>query len=230
MKVTPNEQQICEGIGFETNVGQLLKAATGEPLYQLQGLDEATYSFQPVAGLASSVDENQASQIIKTLRVQLPQGYFAFNCGAGIHNFGKSEIALLKTNDPLDIVRFKGTNGGNYEVYNEDVIARLQKWQAHYGLQILGAAHDWVTIEFQNLPDDLSALAQEIYEFCPDTISQHFGCFGEMAESYEETGQDLPEHLAELIEGVDWSDHIAAGLEVLQRSLRKNKSLMLWWD
>lgn len=229
MKLTPDEQQICESIGFEIAVGQLLKEATGQPLYQLQGLDGATYSLQPVTGLASLVHENQASQITKTLSAQLPQGYLVFTCG-GIHNFGKSEIALLKTDDPLDIVRLKGTNGGNYEVYNEHVIARLQEWQTRYGLSILGAAHDWVTIEFVNLPDDLSALAQEIYDFCPDTISQHFGCFGEMVESYEEMGEDLPEHVAELIEGLDWDDHIAAGLEVLQRSLRKNKSLMLWWD
>ena len=227
MQLTSEEQQVCESIGFETSVGLSLKTATGQPINQLQGLDEATYSFQPVVGLASSVEEKEASRIVESLQSQLPDGYLAFVCG---RLFGKSEIALLNTSDPLDIVRLKGTNGGNYEIYNEHVIERLQEWQSRYGLKILGAAHDWVTIEFHNLPDDLSALAQEIYDFCPDTISQHFGCFGEMVESMEEMGQELPEETTELMEGLDWDDHIAAGLQVLQRHLRKNKSLMLWWD
>jgi hypothetical protein len=88
---------------------------------------------------------------------------------------------------------------------------------------------DAVTVYFKNLPDDLTLLAQEIYEFCPDTIDQHFGCLGDTIEILKDMGEEVSEEILELVEGVDLEDD-NYGLELLQRSLKKYKLLGLWWD
>jgi hypothetical protein len=36
-----------------------------------------------------------------------------------------------------------------------------------------------VAVKFKQLPADVGALAAEAYEFFPDVIDQHFGCFAE---------------------------------------------------
>jgi hypothetical protein len=129
----------------------------------------------------------------------------------------------------FDLVRQNQTDGANYDVSTEDIIRRLRDWQARCEFEVVGAERDSVTLRFSTLPEDLGAFAREIYEFCPDTIDQHFGCFEEMIDGLEEMGKDVPEDVQELIEGVDLSDE-GSGLELLRRSLARDKAIQLWWD
>lgn len=128
-----------------------------------------------------------------------------------------------------DQLKAKSTNGDNYEVSNEDVIARLEAWDAKYGIEIADIGHDRVTVTFTSLPEDTGALAEEIYEFCPDTVDQGFGCYDEMIEMAEEMGQELDPKILEFAEGVDFSDE-NYGVELLARSLKSEKKVALWWD
>lgn len=57
------------------------------------------------------------------------------------------------------------TNGMNYDITTEDVVAKLQQWHSQYGIEIREVARDTVTVIFKQLPEDLGPLAQEIYEF-----------------------------------------------------------------
>jgi hypothetical protein len=50
-----------------------------------------------------------------------------------------------------------------------------------------------------------------------------------MIEAMEEMGEDVPEGLSELVEGVDLEDE-NYGLELLKRSLERTKAVALWWD
>jgi hypothetical protein len=131
--------------------------------------------------------------------------------------------------DKFAELRKKNTNGANYDLDTEDVIERLQKWDAAYGVELSDVGHDRVAVKFKQLPADVGALAAEAYEFCPDVIDQHFGCFAEMIEAMEEMGEDVPEGLSELVEGVDLEDE-NYGLELLKRSLERTKAVALWWD
>ena len=127
-------------------------------------------------------------------------------------------------------LRDAGTNGANYDLDANQIIARLQTWDAKYGVTLSDVTHDAVTVTFNAIPvDDVASLAAEIYEFCPDTIDQHFGCFAEMIEMADETGEELPPELLELTVGVDFEDD-QYGLELLQRSLAKHRQVALWWD
>ena len=129
----------------------------------------------------------------------------------------------------IDELKSKQTNGGNYDVYTEDIIAKLKGWDAEHGIETSDIDHDAVTVTFKTVPDDTRPLADEIYEFCPDTVSQGFGCYEEMIDAAEEIGQELDPSILELAEGIDFEadDY---GVVLLARSLKRDRVVKLWWD
>jgi hypothetical protein len=127
------------------------------------------------------------------------------------------------------LVKEKGTNGINYDVTTDDVIEKLQQWDSHYGIEISEVEHNRLVVTFQSLPENLEALAQDIYEFCPDVIEQGFGCMDDMVEMMAEAGQEIKPELAQLIEGVDFEQE-DFGEVLLQRSLKSTHQVGLWWD
>ena len=129
-------------------------------------------------------------------------------------------IAAIKAND---------TNGINYDVTTEDIIAKLTDWSDRIKFEILEVDHATVVLKFETLPENLSEFCQEIYEFCPDTIEQGYGCLGDMLEMSEEYGHDIPPEMLELIKGLDPSAE-DFGLKAMEKDLPRGKSLTLWWD
>lgn len=132
--------------------------------------------------------------------------------------------------DKYQSLRDAHTNGANYDLDTDQIIAQLQAWDAKYGVTLSDVAHDAVAVSFAKIPAEaLAFLAAEIYDFCPDTVDQHFGCFAEMIEMAEEMDDEVPPEILELTEGVDLeSDDY--GLELLRRSLAKYQRVGLWWD
>jgi hypothetical protein len=131
--------------------------------------------------------------------------------------------------DKFEDLRLKKTNGINYDVTNNDIIERLSIWDAKYDLTISTVEADTVVIHLSMLPDDLDAFAREVYDFCPDTVDQNFGCYAEIIEAAEITGEELPIGVLSLVEGVDLSSD-DYGLELLKRSIERDKIICLWWD
>lgn len=129
----------------------------------------------------------------------------------------------------VDEIRSKQTNGANYDVTTEDIVARLQDWDARYGIETSDIAHDSVIVRFKTVPEDTRALADEVYQFCPDTVDQHFGCFEEMLDGFEDTGKELDPRILELVEGVSFDDD-DYGVVLLARALKRDKIIQLWWD
>jgi Domain of unknown function (DUF4253) len=128
-------------------------------------------------------------------------------------------------NDPFAAIREAGTDGANYELDTDAIIARLQQWQAVCTFRVVGAGHDKVDIEFDTLPEDMDAFVRDLYEFCPDLVDQGTGCVAEMIELMDE----VPPQMQKLIEGVDFQDE-NYGLEILKRELQQKPKVTLWWD
>jgi hypothetical protein len=131
--------------------------------------------------------------------------------------------------DEFAPLREASTNGANYDLNTEDVIARLKQWKSLCSFRITGATGDTVDLEFDTLPEDMAAFVRDVYEFCPDLVDQGTGCVAEMVELADEVGEELPPRLAEVIKGVDVEDE-DYGLEILKRELERDKKLQLWWD
>ncbi len=129
--------------------------------------------------------------------------------------------------DKFADLRDRGTHGINFDLRTEDIIARLSQWDQAYGLDLSEVDTDRVGFVLKRLPDDLDSFVREVYDFCPDTVDQGFGCF---ADAYgRDHPEDLPEGVAELIEGIDFDDP-EYGLEIMKRSIRRDREVMLWWD
>jgi hypothetical protein len=129
----------------------------------------------------------------------------------------------------IDELNSKQTNGANYDVTTEDIVAKLQEWDAKYGIETSDVAHDAVTVRFKTVPEDTRPLADEIYQFCPDTVDQHFGCFEEMLDAVEEAGEEPDPRILELVEGVSF-DAEDYGVVLLARALKRDRVIQLWWD
>jgi hypothetical protein len=131
--------------------------------------------------------------------------------------------------DKYQDLRVYQTHGINCDLETEDIIEQLNIWDERYGIEILNVESDRVKVLFKDIPDDVTLLATEIYEFCPDIIDQHFGYFKEMLEAAQEGKMDLPDSFYELIDGVDLEDK-DYGLELLKKSLKRDKVISLLWD
>jgi len=168
------------------------------------------------------------------------------------------EVAILKTTDDRAIIRVKRSNGGNYDVSMDDVLRKLDEWQAECAFEIVGAAPDWVSIEFTDLPQDICGFAEEIYEFCPDTVEQGVGLMCErehpdvfeaarrlcptlserMCERLEADKQRFTDMMKERPEVRALFESVAnaptasteMGIRLLAYHLHTSRELFLWWD
>ena len=131
--------------------------------------------------------------------------------------------------DKYQDLRVYQTHGINCDLETEDIIEKLNIWDERYGIEILNVENDKVKVLFKDIPDDVTLLVTEIYEFCPDITDQHFGYFKEILEAAQEGKMDLPDSFYELIDGVDLEDK-DYGLELLKKSLKRDKVISLLWD
>jgi len=122
-----------------------------------------------------------------------------------------------------------GTHGANYGLSPEDILTKFQEWDKLCDFSLSEIERDKVLVTFRTLPEDLDSFARNVYDFCPDTVDQGFGCVEEMMELGEEMGEEIPEDMKELVEGVDFEDE-DYGIELLKRSLKRDMKVYLWWD
>ena len=178
--LSPEEQrELAARIGFEEAV-VLAANGSGGQLRQLEAMDAGGQAI-PVDGLSLTLT-GDAIPALKGLRRELnPFGYQVFIHHRGF-GFEPDRLAILKDTDPFAIVKLSRTDGINYDIEHEAVLARLQEWHARYGLDILGADLDWVEAEFVNPPSDMQTFALEVFEFCPDVVHQGTGSVEALAK------------------------------------------------
>ncbi|EEF60831.1 DUF4253 domain-containing protein [Pedosphaera parvula] len=138
-------------------------------------------------------------------------------------------MAEARNQDPFALIREAQTNGANFDLDTDAIIARLTQWQSLCSFRVVRAEYDTVEIEFDTLPKDQDAFARELYEFCPDLVDQGTGCMAELLELAEESGQPIAPETQKLIEGVDFEDE-NYGIEILKREVEQGKKVTLWWD
>lgn len=179
-RLSPREEALRAQIGFERDVLILVKDSVPGQIHRLSGYDPDGY--QIVAdGIAFSVPEQDGDRVLSVLRKRLqPRKYLAFLIAVN-EGIRTEEIAILKGTDPYEILRIMQTNGEDYDITNEDIIERLKEWEKQHPFEIIGAENGWVEIEFRTVPQDLNAFAEEVYDFCPDTVEQDAGSIEELA-------------------------------------------------
>ncbi|MEW6128530.1 MAG: DUF4253 domain-containing protein [Acidobacteriota bacterium] len=223
MKLSEDEYQLSLRIGFDPEVSRLIKVVTGCPLMRLLGYTE-DFQTQEVDGLSVFVkDGDQAEMvIIKLLPKLIPLGYRAFWSERESNRLAKQyEVAFLKTTSQYEILHIKKTDGANYDISTEDIIAKLKDWERFCQFTVVGAAGDWVALQFQQLPENLCQFAEAIYDLCPDSVEQGVGLrrearYPELYKAARELCPDLPE--------------AKMGINLLANELYTSKYVFLWWD
>jgi len=185
--LTEKETALVTDLGFNPELMKALKQETKSELMQLPEIDAETGDVLEghFNGIHSGIAEKKANTVVKKLKEKFrTAGYLMF---VFTGEDDAQSIAVLKGEKELDILRYRKTDGCNYDLENEDILAKVAEWDRQYGLVILGCGRDWLELEFKKLPDDLNAFAEEVYAFCPDSVDQGVGEVELLKEAIEET-------------------------------------------
>lgn len=96
------------------------------------------------------------------------------------------DIVIIEGNDPFKIIEQIGTNGVNYDVYNQDVIQQLKAWNQEVAFKFIVIDVARIHAYMGKQPQDIKQFTSEVYEFCPDVIDQGYGSMEEMITDYQE--------------------------------------------
>ncbi len=170
-----NEYALADSLHFDHAIIDDLRKVTDADFSRLHAepdIDDSTKQLQQEA-LQFPVDGKKAKELVLSLLADFrKKGYLIF---WSEQHFGldQDKIAVLKSNDQFDILRFRATNGANYGITKDSIISTLQRWHAQEApFEIIGADMESVEAHFTRLPADLKAFAREQYTFCPDIVDQ----------------------------------------------------------
>ena len=185
MELNSEELALISATGVSLALVQELRNAGGR-LERLTG-DDAHARRAELPGVMSLVPVRQSESVLLRLRREAPADHFVFLCGLDIQAgsrglFGMAKrVAIVRGMGPFEVLAAMRTNGANYDISTELVIAKLREWDSRYGLDIQDIDADSVAFGFHRKPGNLVQFAREVYELCPDTVEQGPGTLEELA-------------------------------------------------
>jgi hypothetical protein len=103
----------------------------------------------------------------------LAEGFYLCRYDQNFGIGGKPDrVALLPTADKYEVIATMGTSAGNYGIGTAGVIAWLKELEREHPFVLSGIGFDYLEGEFRMPPDDPQAMAERMYEFCPDIVDQ----------------------------------------------------------
>lgn len=162
-----SDEELAQATQIDVNIISEFRAAIGAKLRVAEIEQEYKGTVYTQALISEPVED--ALNVQKRLLEELaPKGY-----GVYVANYNeKAPLYLIRSQDDYDILRIMETNGANYDIETDDIIAKLEEWKQRSSFRIAGAAMDWVMVDFDTMPADTDAFAEEIYAFCPDSVDQ----------------------------------------------------------
>ncbi|HEX6370568.1 MAG TPA: DUF4253 domain-containing protein [Longimicrobium sp.] len=93
-------------------------------------------------------------------------------------------VALYPRDDAAEVMRLVGTNGDNYGIGTDSVVAWFTELRARHPFVVTGISHDALEGRFIPAPDARQAeqLAREFHAFCPDVVTQGAGTVRKLAD------------------------------------------------
>ena len=185
--LTQTETELLNKLNFKTELLTELKSLTKTDLKQLPAIDHETgevLSDKFYNGIFSESTEEKAVEFVSKLKTKYRENGYLIFVFEGEDD--KKNVAVIKGTDDLDILRYRRTDGINYDLENEDVVKKISEWKSKYGLIVIGCSRDWLQIEFDKLPTNIDSFAKEVYEFCPDSVDQGVGTIDNLKEAIKE--------------------------------------------
>ncbi len=172
-QLSSEDRELIADLGFDENVIAKLRIF-GESFERLVGTT-ADFQSVPVDGLVLLTAPDRGRDILGVVRGALRDSAYYAYLNQESFGYGPDKIAIVKTHDEYDYLAMVRTDGINYDLEHEDVLAQYRRWDESLGLSLTGAGLDWLEAEFDSPPDNWLAFAQEVYEFCPDIVDQGAG-------------------------------------------------------
>ena len=159
---------------------QALERLTGDSAIPLVG---TTAEGDPLPTPGVSVQARAAEALVAAARDRfLARGFYLF---VAERHFGLGEpdrVGLFPRSNPYEIMALMGTNGWNYDIAPDSIIAWLRTLERAHPFVITGIGFDWVEGRFLAGIPDADALARRFYAFCPDIVDQGAGSVEELAQ------------------------------------------------
>jgi len=227
MELTTEEKLLALRLGFDEAVLRIVKSELQKPLepfkkyispddgseYILSSEDVGLFvSKSLVVELADKYagmwNPNYVELIHRIRSIIAPFGYLAFL----VEPFGHPSLAVMNTLDQYEIIRVMETRGWDFDFDDkqwlaEDLIEKLRQWEQFCKFNVIGAGNDNIKLEFETLPLDLIAFAEQINHLCWE-IDQIYGIDSYCREPLE----------------------IKRSAEQLARIMRETHTVYLWWD
>ena len=120
----------------------------------------------------------------------LAQGFYLFRVAQHFGINGHPDtLALYPSRDRYAILRLVGTNGANYDVGPDSIVAWLTALEREQPFVLTGIGFDWVAGKFTTPLADPDGLAQRFNAFCPDIVTQGTGTVAALARELKRSGE-----------------------------------------
>ena len=142
MRLTDAERKLANAAGLDEAVLLAVRQHTRKKLERFHASTESGTTPGPGVSIAVA-DGDEAERLMNALAPDLR--------GSGCRTFwserltpnglkATDELAMVASDDPCAPVRLRRTDGANYDISTDDIVARLREWETICTFRVVGAA------------------------------------------------------------------------------------------
>jgi Domain of unknown function (DUF4253) len=156
---------------------QAIKDATTLLGAQPQPLRTEGENDEVKGGVSFDVPRKKAEALLLNAHTDfLSRGFYLFRYDENFDIQGRPDkVGLLPTTDFYAVIAVMQTNGDNYSIGTDGVIAWMKELQQEQPFILTGIGFDYLEGRFTGPVKDPEALAKRMYQFCPDVVDQGAG-------------------------------------------------------
>jgi len=164
-----------------------LADANSEPLV----VQDSTGKNVRTTGVVVPAEAKRAEALVAVAQDRfLAQGFYLFRVAQHFGINGHPDtLALYPSRDRYAILRLVGTNGANYDIGPDSIVAWLTALEREQPFVLTGIGFDWVSGRFRTPLADPDGLAQRFNAFCPDIVTQGTGTVAALARELKRSGE-----------------------------------------
>jgi hypothetical protein len=166
---------------------QAIKDAAALLGSQPQPLRSIAEGVEVKGGVSFNVSQDKVEAALRNAHKDfLARGFYLFRYEQNFKIGGKPDnVGLLPTSDPYAVMAVMDTNGDNYNIGTDGVIAWMRELHQEQPFILTGIGFDYLEGHFTGPVKDPEALAKRMYQFCPDIVDQGVGSVNDLARELQ---------------------------------------------
>jgi hypothetical protein len=134
-------------------------------------------------GVSFDVPQDKVEAVLRKAHTDfLARGFYLFRYDQNFKINGQPDkVGLLPTTDLYSVMAVMETNGDNYNIGTDGVIAWMKELHEEQSFMLTGIGFDYLEGYFTESVKDPEGLAKRMYQFCPDIVDQGAGSVSELA-------------------------------------------------